>query len=356
MAQRVYMIPVRREVLDAYLGLVAEADQDTLNRLFEQVKSNARRHLRTLEIGKRFSTLASDKIPIDQQDMLFYLYTACRPYFITGDMPQDAANRVRELYNHENTDSLYREYREEGRQLQLVSSELWDTIEQDTNIEYHAQEWDALFYDLNTIRGMAIAHRNGATFPVEVYKEVEVAGMKMLSQGETETTLVEGDELARHYGNMIGPNFGRIAGLSEPTWWLGRNFWLGLMLAIDLGRFALVTKRSQKRLQDRLLPYVRNPAGLFDSVAIPGFQASFSNLCAGFGTGLFIPNECISGLLAELENQKSAAVDLAIQATGYPPGDASVMLNVLLESLYWAKDEGCGLLEGDDLVGSYGYR
>lgn len=356
MAQRVYMIPVRRQVLDSYLALVAETDQGTFDRRFKQVKSNSERHLRTLEIGKRFAKLASDEIPVDRQDTLFNLYTACRPYFITGDLPQDAANRVRELYKHENLDCLFRAYREEGRQLELVPSELWKSIDQGTDIDYHGEEWDALFDDLNTIRGMALAHKNGATFPVEVYKEVEVAGMKMLSQDDTETTLVGGDELASHYGNMIGPNFGRIAGLSEPTWWLGRNFWLGLMLVVDLGKFALVTKRKQKRLQDQLVKHVRNPVGLFDPVAIPGYQASFSNLCEAYGTGLFIPSESIAGLLAELEDQKSAAVDLVIQATGYPPADAIIMLNVLLESLYWAREEGCGLLEGDDLVGAYGYR
>lgn len=356
MAQRVYMIPVRDAFVEDYLALVLEFDEQALKERFDGMKRTAERHLRTLEAGKRFSSIAYEEIPPAQQDTRFSLSAAFRPYFITCTDSRDAAERTQTLYGHESLDALFKSFHEEAARLSSVSEETWDKVDRVSELDLHDAEWDALFEDLKRIRGMASAHRATTPYSVEVYKKLEIEGMEVFSQDETETVSVSGTQLGEHYGSLLGPNFGRLAGLTAPSWWLGRNFWLGLLAGVDLGKFAGVVKRKERKLQETIVSCARNPASLFSSAAVEGFESSFSDVCSGYGTGLYFPGPAIPDLIGTIEEDIDAATRLACEATGYPPDDVRIVIGVVLESLYWARDENCGLLEGDELVGSGGYR
>ena len=354
MAQRVYMIPVTEEFTNTFSEMVLADSEKELEALFADTRSSATRHLTTLEIGKLFIDAATKATPYEKQDVFFGVATACRPYFITSQDYRKAASRATELLGHSHRTELFSEFKTEAEVLDLNLT--WPQAEQTSNLDYHDEEWDALLFDLRTIRGMRAAFLAENTYPVEIHKKVEVAGIEAYSQDETETIYVEGTDLARQYGSLVGSTFGRIAGLISPTWWLGRNFWPGLMLGADLGRLSWLSKRPESKLQDSIAGSVQMPFTLMDKIAVPGFEGAFSPMCAAYGTGLFFPADSVPTLLDSLEHEMPATVALASRSTGFPQTDAEEMSKVLLESLIWATEQSCGLLEGDELVGSLGYR
>lgn len=217
MAQRVYMIPVTENAESRFCHLLdAKTDQE-LEDLFLETRQSATRHLTTLEVGKKFIEVASDAIPDDQQGVFFGVFTACRPYFITPRDHASAARRTTELYDHSDRDDLFSKFTEEASAITDVPPDSWSQIDQASDFDLHDDEWNALIDDIRTARAMRAAFLNDEAYGVEVRKKVEIAGIEAYSQDETETIQVRGSELARHFGAVIGPNFGRIAGLCSPT-------------------------------------------------------------------------------------------------------------------------------------------
>jgi hypothetical protein len=57
-----------------------------------------------------------------------------------------------------------------------------------------------------------------------------------------------------------------------------------------------------------------------------------------------------------MSRRKDDWVQLAMQATGYEPPAAERLFEITFEAFDWAAHDGCALLEGDELVGAYGFR
>ena len=352
------MIPVRPTTVRAYLDMVTAATDAEVDSALSALRADAVRHLRALEASRRFAN-ALDPKAFDAAGRGFDhgLYTACRPYMFTAPQ-QEAAGVVSRLVGAPTDEALFSLLEREFEPVHAFRrSEVGLPISRSPlDLSRYDSEWNQVRTDLHLARALRQAIRDGRPYAIEAHdREPFGEGMVVLSQ-DTHMETIEGETLAQEYGVVLGSTFGRLAGLSEPTWWLGRNYWLGLLLTEDLGRLASWFSRPQFRFQKSLLTFGTNPARLFLDVGAPGFEKGFPIVCEGYSTGLYFPPEAVRPFRSCLAQFASDAVALGVRASGY---EASIVANIhslVFEALDWAEAEGCGLLEGDELVGAYGER
>jgi len=161
------------------------------------------------------------------------------------------------------------------------------------------------------------------------------------------------DEIPEEYGALLGATFGRIAGMCEPTWWLGRNYWIGLMCYSRLG---ILARMRFANLRNSLSCLGDTPAVLFQEARMAGFEDGFDLCCPGYSTGLLFAADRVDALYELFCSRRDRWEQLSVAVTGYGSRDVRNLMRMVEEALLWASREGCGLLEGDELVGGLGYR
>jgi len=217
--------------------------------------------------------------------------------------------------------------------------------------------WNALRSDLVTVRRMRRAALSGSKYTHEVAMQVPLdESVTVISQDETEPHTFAGDELAGAYGQLIGATLGRVLGLSLPTWWMGRNFWIGLLLGGPLSPFAVPPFSSVRRLRKTLIASAQSPAQLFPSLDVPGFSENFPIWCEAYSSGLYFPPASVAEWLSSFDATRASFVRLATVVSGYDKASVQMTVSVIEECLIWCHRHGYGVMEGDELVGSLGYR
>ncbi len=151
---------------------------------------------------------------------------------------------------------------------------------------------------------------------------------------------------------LAGPHT-RAAGLAGPSWWLGRNYWIGRLAGAEL---AGDDEARLGPLQDLAIEASWNPSHLFEEVSPPGAEAGFSVTCPAYQTGLLFPQESCQTLLASLHAQRGMWTELGRLVAGYAVDEVIGLQQMVEEALeYGAQMEGF-LLEGDEIVGEAGTR
>jgi hypothetical protein len=341
MAQRVYLLPVDPRIVELLVSAVLEDPGSAL----ADLRAGSQAHAATAGASKRaLARLDEERFKASGRGDDYALYSALRPYCVTETSASAAVDAVDALLAAE--DEVKRMSLFEDQLRRLDPSLLAKSTGVSRYVDDTAEQWASLKADLGTLRRMREAALAGRAYKHAFQSREEEDN----EDDDAEPHTFEGAALAEIYGQLLGATFGRLLGLSLPSWWMGRNFWLGLLVASELSPFQLLARRVRKRLA-RL---AESPAGLFSPVAVEGFEAGLPLLCEAFGTGLYFPPAAVRELLPLLE--RKAFVSLGVKATGYDRRVVEQIAAVVREAFLWASRRGLGLLEGDELVGAYGYR
>jgi hypothetical protein len=341
MAQRVYLLPVEPRIVELLSAAILEDPGPAL----ADLRAGSQAHAATVSASKRaVARLDEEHFKASGRGDDYARYSALRPYCITETSASAAVDAVDTLLAAE--DEVKRMSFFEDQLRRLDPSLLAKSTGVSRYVDDTAEQWASLKADLGTLRRMREAALAGRAYEHAFQSREEEDN----EDGDAEPHTFEGAALAEIYGQLLGATLGRLLGLSLPSWWMGRDFWLSLLLTTELSPFQLLARRVRKRLT-RL---AESPAGLFSSVAVEGFEAGFPLLCEAYGTGLYFPPAAVRELLPLLE--RKAFVSLGVKATGYNRRVVEQIAAVVREAFLWASRRGLGLLEGDELVGAYGYR
>jgi len=217
------------------------------------------------------------------------------------------------------------------------------------------EDWKSLAADAGILRRMREAFLAGQPYAHEIPKPAWDDETAAISGGAEPRTF-EGPALAEVYGQLLGSTLGRLLGLSLPAWELGSGYSLGLLLACQLSPFQLLPLLGARRIRALLSRWAETPATLLAPVAVEGFEAGFPRVCEPYGTGLYFPSAAVREIHAALARSRKPLVSLGLKATGLERGEVERITAAVHEAFLWAARHGLGLLEGDELVGAYGYR
>jgi hypothetical protein len=345
MAQRVYLLPVEPRIVE----LLGSAILNDPGPALAELRAGSQAHAATAGASKRaLARLDEERFKASGRGDDYALYSALRPYCVTETSAVAAADAVDALLaagDEVRRLSLFED------QLRRVAPSLFAASAGVSRfVDDTAEQWAGLKTDIGTLRRMREAALAGRAY------EHKFQGREEEDGEDAEPQTFEGADLAEIYGQLLGATLGRLLGLSLPSWWMGRNFWIGLLIAAELSPFQLLPLSGARRVRKRLTLLAESPAGLFPSVAVEGFEAGFPRVCEAYGTGLYFPPAAVREILPLLERSRKAFVSLAAKASGYDRGVAGQIASLVHEAFLWAARHDLGLLEGDELVGAYGYR
>jgi hypothetical protein len=351
MAQRVYLLAVRPDLVEFIASAVAAPEKE-LDRALHALRERAVPHLRASAAGKRFGR-ELDENAFERAGRIddFHLYTGLRPYVITSPDSESARIAVSAARHAEDGSALDRLFRTEiVRVADLTKKGAANHSEEDEKI------WTILAKDIRTLRALRTAALAKVPFILPVHKREPFADGIEIVLEETEPARIEGQELAETYGFLLGATLGRVAGLCEPSWWMGRNFWLGLMIAEEFSLKDRLLHRRLITLCDEMTKLASSPGHLFDAIGVEGYEEGFPLGCEGYSSGLIFGSEAVPAMREVMRQRKDDWIALGARASGYAPSIVSQLYDVVYEAFDWAAHEGCSLMEGDELVGSLGYR
>jgi len=351
MAQRVYLLAVKEDLVDLIASAIA-APEPGLERALAVLRERSIQHLRASAAGKRHGR-ALDEKAFDTAGRIddFHLYTGLRPYVITAPDPESARLAV----------SAARYALDESALDRIFGAEIARVAEFTTTARTSVEEgeddiWNALSEDIRKLRGMRTAAMAGLPYILPVHKQAPFGEGIQVVLDETEPQAFEGTELAEAYGFLLGATLGRVGGLCEPSWWMGRNFWLGLMIAEEFGLKDRLVNRRLITMCDAMTKLASSPGHLFDAVGVDGYENGFPLGCEGYSSGLIFGAGEVKAMRQLMLSRKSDWIDLGARASGYPATTVSQLYDVVYEAFDWAEHEDCALMEGDELVGSMGFR
>jgi hypothetical protein len=345
MAQRVYLLPVDPRIVELLGSAILEDPGPALAGL----RAGSQAHAATAGASKRaLARLDEERFKASGRADDYALYSALRPYCITETSAAAVVDAVDALLAA--GDEVKRQTLFEDQLRRLDPSLFAASAGVSRFVDDTAEQWAGLKADIDTLRRMRESALAGRAYEHELPRREDD------DEDGAEPPTFEGAALAEIHGQLLGATLGRILGLSLPSWWMGRNFWLGLLIAAELSPFQLLPLSGARRVRKQLTRLAQSPAVLFSPVAVEGFEAGFPLICEAYGTGLYFPPAAVRELLPVLERSRKAFVSLGVKASGYERGIVEQIASLVHEAFLWAARHDLGLLEGDELVGAYGYR
>lgn len=351
MAQRVYLLCIKHDLVDLIAAAVAATSDEAFRTAIADLRRRSDNQLRASAVSRRYAARLNRKAfenagRIDD----YYLAESLRPYVITRGSGENVRDTVRSVRYADSEAALEMIFDAEIARV----GELTDDISSAT--EEVDDPWTGIVEEISNLREIRRAALAGLPYTRQVSKLVPFGDDMQVVLDETEPQTLEATELAKTYGFLLGATLGRVAGLCEPSWWMGRNFWLGLMIAQEFSMTERFTQRRARLMCDAMTKLASSPGRLFDAIGIAGYEEGFPLMCEGYSSGLIFGPEAVAAMLELMSTRKHHWVDLGCRASGYEETVVSQIYDVVLEAFDWAATDGCSLMEGDELVGAYGYR
>lgn len=350
MAQRVYLLPIKLDFLQMLQEYVL-SEGPRPDAIWKELEGRGLKQGRLNAASRRVAAcIDSEEAARTGRGDDLALAANLRPYFITGDDSAAAVDAVVDLMAAD-PDEAEDFLRKEGEKFgELFRAERFRQASEDRSPE----SWRLLRQDVDKARSLREAFKRDEAVEVEVPKVVASrGGVQVYQGGKTERKSFKGPELAQLFGAKLGNCLGRLSGLCEPSWWLGRNYWLGAMAFAD---HDFPEEHPAQTFQDFLMMKVRNPASMLTALYVPGFDAGFDVGCPAYSTGLYFAYDAVLWISQGLEQVASGLEALGEKVTGYSRRELRTLEQSLREAFDWASRSECGLMEGDELVGSLGSR
>jgi len=356
MAQRIYLIPIKSELISAFAHLfqVPESEEEPI---WQKLESYAQKHQKLSDLSRAYAS-GLDATKMEKTGKLWEhgLWTAMRPYFITTPSAEETVAVVRRLRNCGNLREANSIFNEQAQR----AGGLWARPENATpSPGPHADNWRRMRERVTTLKKMRSCYAGTGTFTATVPKIMADpdSGMQFMTPGETEKKMLSRTELPAHYGSLLGSTIGTLAGMLEPTWWLGRNYWLAALRDLPVPD-DVKGKARMTAFQSTLGNAGRHPSVFLHRIGLPGFQKGLDDAVPTYNIGLFLSADKIEGMLPTFQTYgyEWCLISWGLMGFAHSPEIAECLVQNVQEAFLWASSEKCGLVEGDDLVGSYGAR
>ena len=350
MAQRSFLIPVS-DILNGLFFELMETQEE--NTIWGKIAEVSRQHRKVLFYSRSFARIIDGQRVADQvRGLKPGMFANMRPYLITEKDMTAAANVVDNLLQCKNDQDMIFIFNQQCHRIYDFSDE--------TEIRIPPYDEDPRVFDtvkeqIRILKGFRNAYQRNESFSIPVPKQTNVkSGIHISINGETEMRVIQRRDIPWHYGELLGQTYGELCGLCFPSWWLGRNYWFGLLLKGKLGIFGQMPYLG---LRQFLRTHSETPLSLFKAIRIEGFEKGFDINAPFNQLGYYFPAPSVSLIADSLPSKYQKQFhNLAKAVTNYGDEDIAYPEQMVYESFRWASVNHMGLVEGDDLVGLMGER
>lgn len=350
MAQRSFLIPVSIELKELFLKLIETSEDSPI---WERIYELSSQHRKVLFYSKNFSEFVNQKkVEEKNMDLLFGMFLNMRPYLITEKEISKAVEITDSLLKCEEEQDIVNVFTQQ-------CNKIYDFLNVDeTNVQIYEDDitvFDNIKKQIKILKDYRDGFYNKKNVFIEIPKQTQTElGIEVSLSGEMELKEINYREIPKNYGDLIGQTFGELCGLCYPSWWLGRNYWFGLLMKGELGTLGQIPYIGLRRL---IKTKSEIPTTLFESVGIPGFEKKFNIYSPSYQLGYYFPGESIFSVSYALKSKYQKRLhSLGKSITNYSDEDIKYCEQMIFESFEWAAKNKYGLIEGDDLVGWMGYR
>jgi hypothetical protein len=350
MAQRSFLIPVSNELNELFFELL-ESNAD--NSIWGKIAEVSSRHRKVLFYSRSFADIIDgNKVAEQVRGMKLGMLAHMRPYLITEKEIKAAVSVVDNLLQCENDQDLIHIFNQQCNRIYDFMDEKEIRIPQ---YEDNRAVFNSVKEQIAILKQFRKAFQQNEIVSIEVPKQTETkSGICISINGETEMRVIQYQEIPWHYGELLGQTYGELCGLCYPSWWLGRNYWFGLLFKGELGTFGQIPFMGVRQF---LRTHSETPVNLFKTIQMDGFEKGFDINAPFNQLGYYFPAPSVS-LLADglsFKYQKQFH-NLGKAVTNYDDEDIAYCEQMVYESFGWASKNQFGLVEGDDLVGWMGER
>jgi hypothetical protein len=350
MAQRSFLIPVSNALNELFFELMDTEDE---NSIWGKIAEVSGRHRKVLFYSKSFADIIDGKRVAEQvRGLRLGMFANMRPYLITEKETKAAVTAVDNLFQCENDQDIIHIFNQQCNRIYDFMDEKEIHI---PKYEENLAVFDNVKKQIKILKGFRDAHQQNENVSIEVPRQTEIqSGIHISITGDTEMRVIQQQDIPWHYGELLGQTFGELCGLCYPSWWLGRNYWFGLLLNGELGTFGRIPYLGVRKF---LRTHSEDPVTLFKTIKIEGFEKGFDINAPFNQLGYYFPAPSVSliadGLPSKYEKQLH---NLGKAVTNYGDEDIACCEEMVYESFCWASANQLGLVEGDDLVGWVGER
>jgi hypothetical protein len=350
MAQRSFLIPISGPLNELFFELMETTDD---NSIWGKIAAVSRQHRKVLFYSKSFAGIIDgNKVAEQVRGLKLGMLSNMRPYLITEKEINAAVKVVDNLLACENDQDIIHIFNGQ-------CSRIYDFMDENRiNIPKYEENM-AVFNNvkkqIQILKGFRDAYQRKENVSIEVPRQADAkSGIHISIAGETEMRLIQYQDIPWHYGELLGQTFGELCGLCYPSWWLGRNYWFGLLLNGELSVFGRIPFLGVRKF---LRTHSQHPVNLFQAIKIEGFEKGFDINAPFNQLGYYFPAPSVSLIAAGLPSKyRKQLHDLGKAVTNWDDEDIARCEQMVYESFQWASANQFGLIEGDDLVGWTGER
>lgn len=345
MAQRSFLIPVSNALNELFFELM---DTDDGNSIWGKIAEVSGKHRKVLFYSKSFADIIDrNKVAEQVRGLKLGMFANMRPYLITEKELKAAVAAVDNLLQCENEQDIIHIFNQQCNRIYDFMNENEIHIPQ---YEENLKVFDNVKKQIQILKEFRDAYQRNENVSIEVPKQTDTkSGIHISIAGETEMRVIQPQDIPWHYGELLGQTFGELCGLCYPSWWLGRNYWFGLLLNGNLGALGRIPYLGIRKF---LRNHSENPVTLFTSIKIENFEKGFDIYAPFNQLGFYFSAPSVSliadGLLSKYQKKFH---NLGKAVTNYHDEDIARCEQMIYESFQWASANQLGLVEGDDLVG-----
>ncbi len=350
MAQRSFLIPVSNKLNELFFELMETSDESSIWGKFAEVSG---RHRKVLFYSKCFAGLIDgNKVAEQVRGLSLGMFSNMRPYLITEKDIIPAVKAVDNLLQCDNDQDIIHMFTQQCKRIYDFVGENEIHI---PKYEDNLKVFDNVKNQIQILKSFRDSYRRNENVSIEVSKQTETqSGIHISISGETEMRVIQHQDIPWHYGELLGQTFGELCGLCYPSWWLGRNYWFGLLLNGKLGTLGQIPYLGVRKF---LRSYSEHPVVLFKTIKMEDFEKGFDINAPFNQLGYYFSAPSVS-LIADVLSSKYQKQfhNLGKAVTHYNDEDITRCEQMIYESFQWASANRLGLIEGDDLVGWTGER
>lgn len=350
MAQRSFLIPVS-DILNGLFFELMETNEE--NTIWGKIAEVSRQHRKVLYYSRYFMGIIDGKRVADQvRGLKPGMFANMRPYLITEKEVTAAVQMVDNLLQCRNDQDMIFIFNQQCHRMYDFTDENEIHI---PPFEENLKVFDNVKKQIQILKGFRNAYQRKENFSIAFPQQSNAkSGIHISISGETEMRVIQHKDIPWHYGELLGQTYGELCGLCFPSWWLGRNYWFGLLLKGKLGAVGQIPYLGVRQF---LRTHSETPVNLFKTIRIDGFEKGFDINAPFSQLGYYFPAPSVSliadGLPSKFQKQFH---NLGKAVTNYGDEDIAYPEQMVYESFRWASANKMGLVEGDDLVGWTGER
>lgn len=349
MPQRVYLVPTNNRTIAAVTRLVSRSTEQA-EEAWKFIRTAVARHQRIAFLSRSFAAGMANNVVPEPGTASFETITVTRPYFATSSSYEDAARVIGEVCTATDENDAFPIFQEETRRV----GKGWLGRKIDDRDHGEGTMWMDFRVAVGGLRAMRYCYQQQMNYSTETLRKLTAnPEFHMWPVNLNDTLDLPTGKIPAQYGRALGEFTVKLLSLTEPTWCLGKDYWVGRLASYKLN---MMDKIKLGKFQDDIVKLGRNPAEALRDASLPGFEYGFDKSCPPNSTGLYLPESSAATLLDIIQTRRALWEQMTRTVTGCKPEETPVLIGAVEEAMVWAKLNGRSFIEVDEIPGRYGGR